>query len=138
MISTISDKKNIKKQKNNNTCLEVYLLPAGTQRGNLHQLSWTMSRMTYFILQANTGTGVKHSQHRKNSGEVWENVGKWTGRVEIGKNEIPGSRHSMHGPYTNRLQASKGEPLRSEFSTDGSLISASAVPHCRAEKTTTV
>ena len=28
------------------------------------------SRVTYFILQAYTGTGVSHSQHRKNLGEV--------------------------------------------------------------------
>ena len=30
------------------------------------------SRVTYFILQAYTGTGVSHSQHRKKSGEVLE------------------------------------------------------------------
>ena len=34
----------------------------------------TMSRVTYFILRANTGTGVSRSQHRKNSGEVLENM----------------------------------------------------------------
>ena len=28
-------------------------------------------RVTYFILLAYTGTGVSHSKHRKNSGEVW-------------------------------------------------------------------
>ena len=33
--------------------------------------------------------------------------------------------------YMDLLRAKKGEPLSSEFSTDGSLISASAVPHCR-------
>ena len=32
--------------------------------------------------------------------------------------------------YTDLLQASKREPLSSGFSTDGNLISASAVPHC--------
>ena len=34
----------------------------------------SMSRMTYFILGAQTGTGVSHSQHRKNSGEVLEKM----------------------------------------------------------------
>ena len=44
------------------------------------------SRVTYFILRACTRAGVSHSQCRKKSGEVWgENVGEWTGRVEIGK-----------------------------------------------------
>ena len=41
------------------------------------------SRVTYFILQAYTGTGVSHSQQRK----------KW---VEISKEEIPGSKRSMY------------------------------------------
>ena len=26
-----------------------------------------------------------------------KNAGEWTGRVEIGKEEIPGSKRSMHG-----------------------------------------
>ena len=39
---------------------EAYLYSAGTQRGNLHQLSATMSRVTCFILRAHTGTGVSH------------------------------------------------------------------------------
>ena len=34
----------------------------------------------------------------KNSGEVLgKNAGEWTGRVEISKAEIPGSKRSMHG-----------------------------------------
>ena len=32
--------------------------------------------------------------------------------------------------YLDPLQASKGEPLSSLFSTNGTLISASAAPHC--------
>ena len=56
------------------------------------------SRVTYFILRAYTGTGVSHSQHRKKSGEVLEkNAGEWIGRVEISKEEIPGSKRSMYG-----------------------------------------
>ena len=64
-----------------------------------------MSWMAYFILRARIGTGVSLSQHRTNSGEVLappkkkkkKNAGEWTGRVEIRKEEIPGSRRSMHG-----------------------------------------
>ena len=33
--------------------------------------------------------------------------------------------------YTDLLQALKGEPLNSVFLSDGTLISASAVHHCR-------
>ena len=33
--------------------------------------------------------------------------------------------------YTDLLQALKGEPLSSVFSTDATLISASVAPHCR-------
>ena len=51
------------------------------------------SRVTYFILRAYTVTGVSHSQRRKKSGEVLgKNAGEWTGKVEISKEEIPGSK----------------------------------------------
>ena len=51
---------------------------------------------TYFILLAYIGTVVSYSQHRKISGEVLEkNADEWTGRVEISKEEIPGSKSSM-------------------------------------------
>ena len=61
-------------------------------------------------------------------GEVSEKkTGEWTGRVEIGKEEILGSKRSM---YTDLLQALKGERLSSVFSPDETLISASAATHC--------
>ena len=57
-----------------------------------------IQQVTYFILRAYTGTDVTHSQHRKKSEEVLEkNAGEWTGRVEISKKEIPGSKRSMYG-----------------------------------------
>ena len=46
------------------------------------------SRVTYFILQANTGK--KWERFCKNAGE-------WTERVEISKEELPGSKRSMYG-----------------------------------------
>ena len=82
--------------------------------------------MTYFILRAYTGTGVSHSQHRKNRERGFgKNAGGWTGRVEISKEEIPGSKRSMYGYIL------KGERLSSVFSPDGTLISASVAPLCR-------
>ena len=42
---------------------------------------------------------VSHSQHRKKSGEVRKKLGEWTGRVEISKEEIPGSKRRMYGIY---------------------------------------
>ena len=54
--------------------------------------------MTYFILQAHTGTGVSHSQHRKKtSGGGWKNAGEWTRKVEFSKEDVPGGMLSMHG-----------------------------------------
>ena len=54
--------------------------------------------MTSFILRAYAGTGVSHSQHRRKSEKVLEeNAGGWTGRVEISKEEILGSKRSMYG-----------------------------------------
>ena len=88
----------MKTQKNNQTCFGTYLYSAGTQHGNLHQMPVMMSRVTYFVLRAQTRTGVNHSQHRKNSGEVFgNNADEWTGRVEISKEEIPDSERSMYG-----------------------------------------
>ena len=61
----------------------------------------------YFILRVYTGTGVSHSPHRKKLGKVFEkNAGDWTGRVEISKDEIPGSKRSMYGyiPTYSRLE----------------------------------
>ena len=46
----------------------------GTQHEDLPKLSVTMSRVTYFILQAHTGTSVSHSKHRKNLEEVLEKM----------------------------------------------------------------
>ena len=43
------------------------------------------------LATANTG---------KTQEKFWEkNAGEWTGRVEISKEDIPGSKHSMYG-YT--------------------------------------
>ena len=41
---------------------------------------------------------VSHSQHSKNRERFWKkNAGEWTGRVEINKEEFPGSKRSMYG-----------------------------------------
>ena len=59
------------------------------------------SRVTYFILRAYTGTGVSNSQRRgKKIGRGFrkkKNAGEWTRRVEISKEDIPGSKRSMYG-----------------------------------------
>ena len=55
-------------------------------------------RVTYFILQAYTGTGVSHSKQWKKIGRGFgKNAGEWTGMVEISKEEIPGSKPTMYG-----------------------------------------
>ena len=53
----------------------------------------------------NTGTCIQQGDpfysaghHRKKLGEVVEkNAGEWTGRVEISKEELPGSKLCMYG-----------------------------------------
>ena len=54
-------------------------------------------RVTYFILRAYTGAMSSHSQHRRNQERFGKNAGEWIGRVEISKEEIPGSKRSMYG-----------------------------------------
>ena len=46
------------------------------------------------------------------------------------KEEIPGSKCSMYGYIYYLLQALKGEPLSSVFSSDRTLISASVAIRC--------
>ena len=55
-------------------------------------------KVTYFILQAYTEAMCKPQPTLEKSGEVWEKkAGEWTRRVEISKEEIPGSKCSMYG-----------------------------------------
>ena len=53
----------------------------------------------FFPRALNTGTCIQQVQPRQEkSGEVLEkNACEWTGRVEISKEEIPGSKRSMYG-----------------------------------------
>ena len=98
-------------QKNNTTCFRTYLYSADTQLASLHQFPVTMSKVTCFILWAYTGTGLSHSQHRKNWGGVLEKYAvEWAGRVEISKEEIPVSNRSTHG-YIGTRSRLKGENL---------------------------
>ena len=63
-----------------------------------------------------------------------KNAGKWPGRVERSKEEIPGSKRSMYGNILTYSRLKKGERLNFVFSPDGTLISASAAPHCGVDK----
>ena len=55
-------------------------------------------RVTYFILRAYTENMGYPKPTQEKSGEVLEkNAGEWTERVEISKEEIPGSKRSMCG-----------------------------------------
>ena len=102
----------------------------GTQRGNLNQLSVTMGRMTCFILRPTQEPVLATSNTGKTRERFWKNAGVWTRGVEISKKEIPGSMRSMHGYILTCSRLKRGGPLSSGFSTDGSLIHASAVPDC--------
>ena len=71
----------------------AYLYSAGPQHGNLHLAGWPI-----LFCMPTQEPCVSHSQHKKKSGEILEkNAGELTGRVEIGKKEIPGSKRSMYG-----------------------------------------
>ena len=54
--------------------------------------------MTYLILRAYTGAISLPQPTQEKLGEVLEkNAGGWTGGAETSKEEIPGSKRSMHG-----------------------------------------
>ena len=68
------------------------------------------SRVTYFILQAYTGTSVSHSKHREKNWEGFWKKCRWMDQEGRNWQEIPGSRHSMHG-YTWTCSRLKREKL---------------------------
>ena len=49
----------------------------------IHELSVTTSSVTYFILQADTGTSVPQSIQENLGRGLEKNEGEWTGKVEI-------------------------------------------------------
>ena len=69
-----------------------------------------MSRMTYIILQAHTGTQETQLTQENPGRGFGKNAGEWTGRVKINKDEMPGSRRSMHG-YVQTCSRLKRENL---------------------------
>ena len=72
------------------SCCLAYLYSVGTQHGNLIPAGWPI----LFCRPTQEPCG-SHSQHRKNQERFWKNAGEWTGRVEISKEEIPGTKHSI-------------------------------------------
>ena len=58
-----------------------------------------IQQMTYFILRAYTGTTCYPQLTQENLGRGFgkKKAGKWTGRVEISKEEIPGSKNGLYG-----------------------------------------
>ena len=76
------------------------LLPAGWP------FSFCGPTQELVLATANTG--------KLGSGFGKKNAGEWTRRVEISKEEIPGSKRSMHGNNTDLLQALKGECTHSK------------------------
>ena len=66
----------------------------------------------------------------KNRQRSGKNAGEWTGRVEISKGEIPGSKCSIYGHILICSRLYRENVVSSVFSPDRTLISASAAPHC--------
>ena len=62
-------------------------ISAGTQHGNLPPEGWPI-----LFFGPTQEPCVSHSQHKK----IWEKYCKKKLRVEIGKEEIPGSKRSMY------------------------------------------
>ena len=64
----------------------------GTQHGNLYPAgrSILFCGPTQELVLATASTG-------KSQKRFWKNAGEWAGRVEISKEEIPGSKRSTYG-----------------------------------------
>ena len=68
----------------------AYSYSAGTRHGNLYPTGgptlFCGPTLEFLVATADTG---------KNRKSFWKNAGEWTGRLEISKEEILGSKHSM-------------------------------------------
>ena len=54
------------------------------------------SRVTYLFCWPTQEPTLATANTGKPRERFWKNAGEWTGRVEISKEEIPGSKRSMH------------------------------------------
>ena len=83
------------------------LYSAGTQHGNLHPTGWPIifcgPTQEPVLAKANTG---------KNCERFWKNAGEWNGRLEISKEEIPGSKRSMYSYIYWPTPGFKGRTFR--------------------------
>ena len=73
----------------------VYLYSAGSQHGNLN----SAGRPVLFCgpTEEPVLTTANRKKEKKIGREFGKNAGEWTGRIEINKEEILGSKHSMYG-----------------------------------------
>ena len=97
-----------------------------TQHGNLCPAGWPI----YSVGLPRNWYKPQLTQEKLGRG-FGKHAGEWTGRIEISKEEIPGGKCSRYGYIYWPTSGFKGEPFSSLFSTDGTLISAYAAPHCR-------
>ena len=91
-----------------------------SQTYSFHKLSYHKSCFLNFFLANSYSNSIKHgnlqpagwpilfcgptqepvlatANARKNREMFWKNADEWTGRVEVSKSEIPGSKRSMYG-----------------------------------------
>ena len=108
-------------KKNINTYFWAYLYSVGTQHGNLHPAGWSILFFgpTQEPVLAIASTG-------KNRKMFWTKC-RWMDRK--GRN-WRGRNPWNVWLYNDLLLPLKEEPLSSVLLTDGTLISASAAPHC--------
>ena len=89
---TLSPSYSLHKSLHHKSCFLACLYSAGTQHRNLHLAGWP-----FLFCGPKQEPCVSHSQHRKNREKFSKNAGEWAGRVDISKEEIPGSKLSMCG-----------------------------------------
>ena len=118
-------------QNNNNTCFGACLFLRALKTGTCNCcLQWWTGWPVLFcgptqepvIATANTGKARER---------FWKNAGKWTGSIELARKKtlaVSVACVALYWPTPGFKGV--GEPSSSVFSTDGTLISASAAPHC--------
>ena len=84
----------------------AYLYSVGTQHGNLYPAGWPI--LFCEPIQEAVWATANTWKIRRGFGK---NAGDWTGRVEISKGEMPGSKRSMYGYILTYSRLYIVEPL---------------------------
>ena len=96
-------------QRHNNIFFEPTYIPRALNTGTYTNCLW-WTGWPFSFWGTTQEPVLAAANTRKTRERFGENTGEWTKKVDINKEEIPGSRWSMHDRLCTDFQALKGKP----------------------------